>query len=220
MAGACRRSGTRSVAGPKANGHRIVSRNADEGVSGSNSIDAREGLFDAIEAIKSGLAEAVVFTSLDRLARKMTEQEGILGEIWSAGGVAFSLGDGGVVLEDDPDDPMRTAVRQMRGVFAQLERGLIRQRMRKGKAAKAAEGGYIGGAPPFGFRGGGGDLVHDRVEMATAERIEELHRAGAESALNHRRVGGRTSPREAPVVAPYERCSDNQAVGDSHLSRR
>ncbi len=162
----------------KANGHRIVSCYADEGISGSNGIDAREGLFDAIAALKAGSADAVVFTSLDRLARKMTEQEGILGEIWSAGGIAVSLGDGGEVLEDDPDDPMRTAIRQMRGVFAQLERGLIRQRMRKGKQAKAAEGGYTGGAPPFGYRGGNGDLVPDPFQRTAVDRILALHRDG------------------------------------------
>lgn len=160
----------------KSEGHRVVGWYPDEGVSGANGIDAREGLFDAIAAIKSGTADAIVFTSLDRLARRMTEQEGILGEIWSVGGVAISLGDGGVILEDDPDDPMRTAVRQMRGVFAQLERGLIRQRMRKGKREKAAQGGYTGGAPPFGMRGGGGDLVLDGEQQRTVDRIVELHR--------------------------------------------
>ena len=69
----------------------------------------------------------------------MTQQEGVLAQVWASGGRAFSLGDGGEVLEDDPDDPIRTAVRQMRGVFAQLERGLIRQRMARGKKAKAAD---------------------------------------------------------------------------------
>jgi hypothetical protein len=44
----------------------------------------------------------VVFTSADRLARQMTEQEGVLAEVWRAGGRVFSLGDGGEILEDDP----------------------------------------------------------------------------------------------------------------------
>jgi hypothetical protein len=38
----------------------------------------------------------------------MTEQKGVLAEVWRAGGHVFSLGDGGEVLEDDPDDPMQT----------------------------------------------------------------------------------------------------------------
>lgn len=163
----------------KEHGHRVVAWFADEGVSGANGIESRVGLYEAIAAVKSRAAEAVVFTSLDRLARAMTQQEGVLGEIWTSGGRVFSLGDGGEVLEDDPDDPMRTAVRQMRGVFAQLERGLIRQRMSRGKREKKAQGGYVGGAPPLGSRSAGGRLVEDDNERETVERIIELHDAGS-----------------------------------------
>lgn len=162
----------------KAEGHRIVQWCRDEGISGANGIDTREGLYDALAAIKVRSVDAIVFTSLDRLARAMTEQEGVLAQVWAAGGRAFSLGDGGEVLEDDPDDPIRTAVRQMRGVFAQLERGLIRQRMARGKRAKADDGGYVGGAPPLGKRSAGGTLVDDPRERAAVNRILEAHRAG------------------------------------------
>lgn len=162
----------------KLEGHRIVQWCADEGISGANGIDTREGLYDALVAVRDGRAQGVVFTSLDRLARRMTEQEGVLGEVWRYGGAVFSLGDGGEVLEDDPDDPMRTAIRQMRGVFAQLERGLIRQRMAKGKREKAAQGGYVGGAPAFGTRADGGTLVVDATEQATIARARALRAQG------------------------------------------
>lgn len=148
---------------------------SDEGIGGANGIDTREGLFDALALIKSSGAEALVVTSLDRLARQMTQQEGILAEVWKSGGRVFSLGDGGEVLEDDPDDPMRTAVRQMRGVFAQLERGLIRQRMAKGKKEKQSRGGYVGGAPPFGYTSDNrGNLVPSPEMQAAVVRIREL----------------------------------------------
>ncbi|MFI9306654.1 hypothetical protein [Streptomyces triculaminicus] len=45
---------------------------------------------------------------------------------------------------------MRTAMRQMRGVFHQLDRGLIRKRLKGGRATKHALGGYAYGAPRFG----------------------------------------------------------------------
>lgn len=162
----------------KDGGHRIVVWSADEGISGSNGIDTRVGLFDALATIRSGRADALVITSLDRLARAMSAQEGILSEVWTAGGRVFSLGDGGEVLEDDPDDPMRTAVRQMRGVFAQLERGLIRQRMARGKREKAALGGYVGGAPRLGVRAAGGQLVGDEDEGRAVELIYQSHKGG------------------------------------------
>jgi DNA invertase Pin-like site-specific DNA recombinase len=159
-------------------GHRVVRWCADEGISGANGITTREGLYDALNELRDGRAQGMVFTSLDRLARKMTEQEGVLAEVWRVGGRVFSLGDGGEVLEDDPDDPMRTAIRQMRGVFAQLERGLIRQRMAKGKREKAARGGYVGGAPHFGAAAVDGRLIVDEAEAAVARRIIALHHSG------------------------------------------
>lgn len=163
----------------KANDHRVIEWCADEGLSGANGIDTREGLYDALAAIKTHKAEAMVITSLDRLARQMTQQEGVLAQVWASGGRVFSLGDGGEVLEDDPDDPMRTAVRQMRGVFAQLERGLIRQRMAKGKREKSSQGGYVGGAPPFGFTSDHrGNLVQDPDMQQVLSRIRELHQDG------------------------------------------
>lgn len=161
-----------------AEGHRIVQWCADEGMSGANGIATRTGLFDALAAVREGRARGIVFTSLDRLARRMTEQEGVLSRVWAAGGTVFSLGDGGEVLEDDPDDPMRTAIRQMRGVFAQLERGLIRQRMAKGKREKAAQGGYVGGAPAFGYRAQDGVLSKHPEEQATKQRARELRKTG------------------------------------------
>ena len=163
----------------KANRHRVVEWCTDEGISGANGIDTREGLYDALATIKSRSAAALVVTSLDRLARQLTQQEGVLAEVWGNGGHVFSLSDGGEIVEDDPDDPMRTAVRQMRGVFAQLERGLIRQRMAKGKREKAKQGGWVGGAPPFGYQSDRrGNLVPDADMQRTLARIRELHASG------------------------------------------
>ncbi|NEW71007.1 recombinase family protein [Streptomyces rhizosphaericus] len=69
-------------------------------------------------------------------------QEAILAQIRKHGGRAFTANSGGV----HPDDPMRTAMRQMRGVFAQLERSVIAARLRHGRREKAEQGGYAYGA--------------------------------------------------------------------------
>ena len=117
----------------------------------------------------------------------MTEQEGVLAEVWRAGGHVFSLGDGGEMLEDDPDDPMRTAIRQMRGVFAQLERGLIRQRMAKGRREKKAQGGYVAGSPRFGLMAHDKALVVHEEEAQVIARIRQLRADG----LSLRAIAGR-----------------------------
>ncbi len=46
---------------------------------------------------------------------------------------------------------MRTAVRQVMGVFAELDRKMIAKRPRKGRLAKAAAGRKAVGDYPFGY---------------------------------------------------------------------
>lgn len=97
---------------------------------------------------------------LDRLARDLMTQEAALGLVWRHGGLACTV-DQSEIRADDPADPMRTAFRQMLGVFAQLERGMIRARMDAGRQAKDERGGYVGGAPKMGLRAEGHELVAD-----------------------------------------------------------
>jgi DNA invertase Pin-like site-specific DNA recombinase len=73
---------------------------------------------------------------------------------------------------------MRTAMRQMMGVFAQLERAMINKRLRNGRKTKAEQGGFAYGSPAFGQKAEGGELVADAREQAGVGRIAELHRDG------------------------------------------
>lgn len=161
----------------KAEGHRLVAVHVDAGVSGSNGVEDRQGLPDALRAMEDHTADAVVVLRLDRLARALTVQEGILGTVWKLGGRLFTV-ESGEVLADDPDDPMRTAMRQMAGVFAQLERGMAVKRLRDGRRRKAEKGGFAYGSPAFGQRAEGRELVDDEREAAALARIRELHADG------------------------------------------
>jgi DNA invertase Pin-like site-specific DNA recombinase len=162
----------------KANNHKIVRWCTDEGVSGTVDAVDREGLWCAIEAIESKAADGILVARLDRVARALTTQEAILGKVWSLGGAVFTA-DQGEVLRDDADDPMRTALRQMVGVFAQLERAMIAKRMRDGRRSKASSGGYAYGSPPLGTKSVDGALVVDEEEAAVVDRIREIRARGA-----------------------------------------
>jgi DNA invertase Pin-like site-specific DNA recombinase len=166
-------------------GHRIKVWAVDEGISGANGVEARRGLLDALNAVEDGVVDGLVVFRLDRLARSLTTQEATLAKVWGLGGTVFAV-DLGEVARDDPDDPMRTALRQMVGVFAQLERGMISARMRAGRRLAREGGHYAGdGAPPFGYRPsddpaapGRKRLVSDPDEQTAVNRILELHDAG------------------------------------------
>lgn len=161
----------------KSHGHKVAHIHEDAGLSGSLEPVQRPGLSGALGAIQHGDASAIVVARLDRLARALTVQEAILARVWEANAQCFSL-DLGEILRDDPSDPMRTAMRQMVGVFAQLERGMISARMRAGREMKHARGGYAYGAPPLGYRAADGALVADEVEQQVLERIRALSQTG------------------------------------------
>src|SRR5260221_7745786 len=119
----------------EANGHRIVKVCSDDAVKGALPPAERPGLRTALDTL-NGQAKGLLVARLDRLAREVTVQEGILALVWLGGWHVFTA-DAGEVLADDPSDPMRTAMRQMAGVFAQLDKGLIVKRLREGRKAKA-----------------------------------------------------------------------------------
>ena len=155
--------------------HRLVTIYSDEGVSGTSG--DREGLTEALSAIRFNGADGLVVSTLDRLARSLTVQEAALQQVWAAGGNMFAV-DQGEVLADDPDDPMRTFMRQVLGAVAQLDAAMIAARLRRGRAFKAEKGGYAYGAPPYGYRAEAGGLVEEPEEMAVVEQITELRTAG------------------------------------------
>jgi DNA invertase Pin-like site-specific DNA recombinase len=146
----------------------------------SGTLDAidRPGLSAALDALRPPpKAMGLLVARLDRLARTLTVQEAVLQVAWRAGAVVFTA-DSGEVLADDPSDPMRTAMRQMAGVFAQLDRALVVKRMRDGREAKAARGHHAAGEYPYGYQGAGEGKDRDAAphpeEQETVARIMEL----------------------------------------------
>lgn len=166
----------------RTHGHRIVSWTEDAGVSGTNGLDTREGLLEALSAIRRKAADALVVYRLDRLARDLVLQEQLLRELWSMGARVFSTAPSEDAYLDPTgaaDDPSRTLIRQILGAVSEYERAMIRLRMRSGKQRKAAVGGYIGGQVPYGWRNEGSDLVPDEHEQQGLSLMVALRTRGA-----------------------------------------
>jgi DNA invertase Pin-like site-specific DNA recombinase len=140
---------------------RLAASNAGDGTTGGN-----EGTL------------AVVLPRLDRLARDLLIQEQALADLWATGATVYDASTGQAIHPDDPDDPTRTLIRQVLGAVAQYDRAAIGARMRAGRAAKRRAGGYADGAPPFGWRAVGGELVEDPGEQATLARMIHLRDSG------------------------------------------
>ncbi|MFC1439064.1 recombinase family protein [Streptacidiphilus sp. N1-10] len=178
-------------------GHKLVHSVVDgdkTSTSGKSTIDERDGLMDAVQWIADGRADGILAPNLDRLARELTVQEAVLSYVWALGGRVFTA-DHGEHLEDDESDPMRTAMRQMRGVFHQLDRGLIRKRLREGRASKGEKGGYAYGAPRYGQQVVDGVLVDLAEEKDVEDMIRRWH---DEEGLGPRPICRRLNEAEVP----------------------
>ncbi|MFK0064197.1 recombinase family protein [Streptomyces werraensis] len=172
--------------------HVVTDGDGKAGKSGTTLLEERPGLMTAVEWIAEGRADGILAPNLDRLARELTVQEAVLSYVWALGGRVFTA-DHGEHLEDDASDPMRTAMRQMRGVFHQLDRGLIIKRLTEGRAAKGERGGYAYGAPRFGQRAVDGELTADERENAIAETFERWR---DEEGLSIRAICARANARD------------------------
>jgi DNA invertase Pin-like site-specific DNA recombinase len=164
----------------RANDHRVVLCARDEGVSGSNGLDTREGLADALETLKSRQAGGLIVYRLDRLARDLVLQEQLLADIRRMGADVFSTSSAEAsYLTDDPDDPSRKLIRQVLGAVNEYERAMIALRLRAGRRKKHDNGGYAYGSPPYGWRAVGRELVEHPHEQAALARMRTLRAAGA-----------------------------------------
>ena len=168
-------------------GHEVVGVCVDDGKSGTLDAADRPGLLDALALIEDGAADALLIHRLDRLARALHVQEAILDRVWRAGGRVLEVVGDREVLQDDPDDPMRTFVRQVMGAASQLDRGMAVARLQGGRRRRLAQGGYVGGWTGYGFERDGSTLVADGREQRVIEHMRRLRGTG----LSYRQVAMR-----------------------------
>ena len=96
---------------------------------------------------KAGKFDVVVFPSIDRAGRSVKDIIEIDAVLREAGVDIVFLREG-----IDTSTPTGELYRNIMAAVAQFEGRLIYERMSKGKRRKAAEGGYIGGWLPYGYR--------------------------------------------------------------------
>lgn len=182
---------------------RIVAVLADEGESGSNGLDARRGLAEAVGKLEAGEAEVLLVARLDRLARDLVLAELTIARLRERGIAIVSASEPDV--DSLTDDPTRVMVRQILGAIGQYERMIIRGRMAAGKAIKASRGGYTGGQPGYGQRAQDRELAPNPDEQRVVELVTERRQAGHSyreicQALEAEGLRPRRAPRWQPGV--------------------
>ena len=127
----------------------------------------RPAFVEMLGEILGNGVRVVIVECLDRLARDLIVQTTLLAKLESEGVTLISASTGEDVTASMRDDPMRKALVQIQGVFAELDKSLLVRKLRKGREAKRASEGRCEGRKPFGAMDG---------EQDTLSRIRQLRR--------------------------------------------
>jgi DNA invertase Pin-like site-specific DNA recombinase len=142
----------------KRSGWEIVKVYEDAGISGAKGRDGRPGLDAMLKGVNAKEFELVATWSVDRLGRSLTDLLSIL-QCLRDKGVNLFLHQQGL----DTSTTAGKAMFQMLGVFAEFERGIIRERVNAGLARAKAKGVTLG---------------RPRIEPAIEKRILRLRSKG------------------------------------------
>lgn len=161
----------------------------DAGISGAKGREKRAGLDAALKDAVRHRFDVLLVWSIDRLGRSTAMVATALAEL-DAAGVALYADREAV----DATTPHGRAMLQMAAVFAELERGMIRERVKAGLVRARAAGKRIG-RPPVGrkveakirARLEAGGMLHQtarelRVGVGTVQRVKAALAAEAEDA--------------------------------------
>src|SRR5436853_6575933 len=139
-------------------GWQIVKVYEDAGISGAKGRDGRPGLDAMMKAVNAKEFEMVASWSVDRLGRSLTDLLSILQSLHDKG-VDLFLHQQGL----DTSTTAGKAMFQMLGVFAEFERGIIKERVNAGLARARSNGKKLG---------------RRRTESEVEARILELKASG------------------------------------------
>lgn len=117
----------------------------DEGFSGAAL--RRPAMQRLLKDIRGGRIHCVVCYRLDRISRSVSDFTALMEE-FSRYRVSFLC----AAEAFDTEKPMGRAMLYIASVFAQLERETIAERVRDNMYTLAADGRWLGGPPPYGYR--------------------------------------------------------------------
>jgi DNA invertase Pin-like site-specific DNA recombinase len=120
-------------------GYKIVHTFKDEGISGAKGRDERKGFDELIKGAVKKDFDMILCCSVDRLGRSLQDLVSFLNEIHSVNCDLY-IHQSGI----DTSTPSGKMMFQMCGVFAEFERGMIRERVISGQNRAKEQGKHIG----------------------------------------------------------------------------
>ncbi|GAB6127221.1 recombinase family protein [Humidesulfovibrio idahonensis] len=133
----------------KSHGYEVAHVYREEGVPGTACEADRPAFQDMVSAILRNGVRTIIVEGLDRLAREYRIQETLLVYLASKGISLIAARTGENVTEAVMADPMRKALVQIQGVFAELEKGMLVKKLRQARDRKREVEGRCEGRPAY-----------------------------------------------------------------------
>lgn len=146
----------------------------DEGVSGGTKLEQRPAGRELLAAVDEGSVDLLVAVRIDRISRSLADTANLLERLSSRNVGLVLLDLGGSVV--DTRSPAGLFLVQSLSLVSQMERSLIRSRVKDAMSSLKARNRRTSYKAPFGFSFGEDDeLVKDPDEQEAIQRILALH---------------------------------------------
>ena len=145
----------------------IVQVFKEEGISGTTDETKRPAFQNMMTAVLGNGVRTIIVESMDRLARELRIQETLLVYLASKGISLISARTEEDITAAVQADPLKKALIQIQGVFAELEKNQLVHRLKKGREKTRQLTGRCEGRKPYG------DTEH---EQAVVRRIRAMRR--------------------------------------------
>jgi DNA invertase Pin-like site-specific DNA recombinase len=144
----------------------------EEAISGTKDVQARPAFQEMVAYMLDTGIKIVIIEEMGRLAREYRIQEQLLLYLAAKKLTLYAANTGENITEAILADPMRKALVQIQGVFAELDKSMIVAKLRKGRERTKAIEGRCEGQKPYG-----GDPKHPE-EIEILAEIRRLRTTG------------------------------------------
>ncbi|MBI9077449.1 MAG: recombinase family protein [Desulfatibacillum sp.] len=165
----------------------------EEGVSGTTGEADRPAFTAMVSDILKNGVRTIVVESLDRLARELRIQEQLLIYLVSKGISLVSANTGENVTEAIMADPMRKAMVQIQGVFSELDKSLLVNKLKKAREAVRMDKGKCEGAKRFG------EDSEEEQEVIRHIRALRRNKRGGKKGLSYQAIADRLNEEGTPT---------------------
>lgn len=151
----------------KTQGLTLIHEYREEAVPGKLGEESRPAFQLMVAELLGNGCRTIVVESLDRLARQYDIQQQLATYLASKELTLISANTGEDITAALMGDPMRRALVQIQGIFAELDKNLLVAKLRKARERKRARGERVEGKKPYGFYQDEGPIHQSILRLAS-----------------------------------------------------